>query len=103
MLDLIEADHALGQRVIPDLPFIRAEIVYACRAEMAMRLDDALARRVRIELEDRDRGAGVAAEIARLMAGELGWTPEQAQAEADSYIAAVRGSLAEEGLAPAIG
>ncbi len=101
MLDLIEADHTLGQRVIPDLPFIRAEIVYACRAEMAMRLEDALARRVRIELEDRDRGAGVAAEIARLMASELDWTPEQAQAEADGYIADIRGSLAEEGLAPA--
>jgi glycerol-3-phosphate dehydrogenase len=101
MLDLIEDNPSLGQRIIPDLPFIRAEIVYACRAEMAMRLDDALARRVRIELEASDRGVDVAAEAARLMASELGWTHEQAQAETDDYIAAVRGSLAEEGLAPA--
>jgi glycerol-3-phosphate dehydrogenase len=101
MLDLIEADPAMGQRVIPELPFIRAEIIYACRAEMAMRLDDTLARRTRIELEDRQRGAGVAAEIARIMAAELGWTPEQAQSEADAYTAAVRGSLTEEGLASA--
>ncbi len=101
ILDLVEADSTLGQRVIPDLPFIRAEIVYACRAEMAMRLDDAIARRVRIELEASDRGVDVATAMARLMASELGWTPDEAQAEADNYIAAIRGSLAEEGLTPA--
>ncbi|HEU0028248.1 MAG TPA: glycerol-3-phosphate dehydrogenase/oxidase [Ktedonobacterales bacterium] len=100
MLALVEADPTLGQRVIPDLPFIRAEIVYACRAEMAMRLDDAIARRVRIELEASDRGVDVASEMARLMAGELGWTPDQTQAEADSYITAIRGSLEVEGLTP---
>jgi glycerol-3-phosphate dehydrogenase len=99
MLGLVETDPTLGQRVIPDLPFIRAEIVYACRAEMAMRLDDAIARRVRIELEASDRGVAVATEMARLMAGELGWTPDQTQAEADSYITAIRGSLEVEGLA----
>ena len=100
MLDMVETDPTLGQRVIPDLPFIRAEIVYACRAEMAMRLDDAIARRVRIELEASDRGVDVATEMARLMAGELGWTPDQTQAEADSYITAIRGSLEVEGLTP---
>jgi glycerol-3-phosphate dehydrogenase len=103
MLGLVETDPTLGQRVIPDLPFIRAEIVYACRAEMAMRLDDAIARRVRIELEASDRGVAVATEMARLMAGELGWTPDQTQAEADSYITAIRGSLEVEGLASVSG
>jgi glycerol-3-phosphate dehydrogenase len=99
ILDLAVSDPALSQRLIPDLPFIRAEIVYACRAEMAMCLEDALARRTRIELEARDRGAGVAAEAARLMAAELGWTPERERAETASYIAAVRRDLVDEGLA----
>lgn len=99
ILDLIEADRTLGERIIPELPFVRGEIIYACRAEMAMRLEDMLARRMRIELEDHHRGAEVAADVARTMAGELGWTSDQAQAEADGYIAFVRGSLAEEGLA----
>jgi glycerol-3-phosphate dehydrogenase len=100
MLDLVEADASLGARLIPDLPFIRAEVVYACRAEMAMRLEDTLARRARIELEAADRGAGVAAEVAALMAAELGWPPEVVQAEVAACIAAIRGSLRDEGLEP---
>ena len=100
ILDLVASDPALGQRLIPELPFIRAEIIYACRAEMAMRLEDTLARRARIELEASDRGAGVATEVAALMAGELDWSPETARAETAAYIAMVRSSLAEEGLSP---
>ncbi|HEX9039210.1 MAG TPA: glycerol-3-phosphate dehydrogenase/oxidase [Ktedonobacterales bacterium] len=100
ILDLVAAEPALGARLIPDLPFIRAEIIYACRAEMAQRLEDTLARRTRIELEATDRGASIAAEAAALMAEELGWEPALARSEAAAYVEAVRNSLAEEGLTP---
>ena len=50
-----------------------------------MTLDDVLARRTRILLEDRDRGAGIVDEVAALMAGELGWSPEQQKAMIDAY------------------
>lgn len=98
ILDLVTERPELGQRLIADLPFIRAEVIYACRAEMAMRLEDALARRMRIELEDRDRGAGVVTEVANLMAGELGWSPSFTTSEIEQYTHAVQQSLAEEGL-----
>lgn len=100
VLDLVAEDPALGKRLIPDLPFIGAEIAYACRAEMALHLDDTLARRTRIELEARDRGASVAATAARLMAAELDWTPEQERAEVAGYISELRRDELAEGLAP---
>ncbi|HEU5346833.1 MAG TPA: glycerol-3-phosphate dehydrogenase/oxidase [Ktedonobacterales bacterium] len=98
ILDLVKAQPALGKRLIEDLPYILAEVVYACRDEMAMRLDDTLARRMRIELEDRRRGAGVAEEVSSLMASELGWSPAVASAEIEEYTRAVRRSLTDEGL-----
>ena len=87
---LIESDASLGERLIDDLPYLRAEVLYACRHEMAMTLDDVLARRTSIILEDRDRGAGIADEVAALMAKELDWSPEQQKAMIDAYRTALQ-------------
>src|SRR5713226_7982047 len=45
LVNLIEDDAELGRRLIDDLPYVRAEVVYACRNEMAMTPYDVLARR----------------------------------------------------------
>ena len=50
-----------------------AEAVYAVRHEMATTLDDVLARRTRAHLLDRARHARRGADVAALIAGELGW------------------------------
>ena len=89
LLSLIESDASLGARLIEDLPYIRAEVVYACRHEMAMTPYDVLARRTSIILEDRDRGAGIVDDVAALMAQELDWSPEQQKAMIESYRAAL--------------
>jgi glycerol-3-phosphate dehydrogenase len=98
ILDLIDEDDSLRERLVPDLPYVRAEVVYACRAEMAMTLEDVLARRTRIILEDADRGAGVAPEVADLMAAELGWSSDQARSEVEKYRALVGHQLEAESL-----
>ncbi|HEX8983384.1 MAG TPA: glycerol-3-phosphate dehydrogenase/oxidase [Ktedonobacterales bacterium] len=98
ILDLVEKRPELGARLIPDLPFIRAEVIYACREEMAIHLNDALARRMRIELEDHERGAGIVSVVAGLMAEELGWEPTETQDQIDQYTRAIKRSLATEGL-----
>ncbi len=85
LLDLIDDDSSLAQRLIDDLPYIRAEIVYACRQEMAMKPYDVLARRTSIILEDRQRGAGIVDEVAALMARELGWSSSQQQSMTQAY------------------
>ena len=85
LLSLVEGDAALGALLVADLPYIRAEVVFACRHEMAMTPYDVLARRTSIILEDREHGAGVVDDVAALMAKELGWSPEQQKAMVDDY------------------
>ena len=96
LLKLIEGDAELGGRLIDDLPYIRAEVVYACREEMAKTPDDVLARRTRITIEDRQRGLGILDDVAGLMAKELGWSPEQQQLMSDAFRSDVQRQLAAE-------
>ena len=96
VLKLVEDDAALGQLLIDDLPYIRAEVVYACRNEMAMTPYDVLARRTSITLEDRQRGLGVVEDVAALLASELGWSPEQQQPMIEAYRVAMEEQLAAE-------
>jgi len=91
ILDLVVKDTSLGQPLIDDLPYIRAEVVYACRQEMAMTLDDVLARRTAIILEDRQRGLGIVDEVAALMAQEQNWSPQQ-----QTLVEAYRSSIQEQ-------
>ncbi|MBA2397096.1 MAG: glycerol-3-phosphate dehydrogenase/oxidase [Ktedonobacteraceae bacterium] len=85
LLDLIEADPTLAERLISDLPYIKAEVIYACRHEMAMTPYDILTHRTSIILEDRQGGLGVLDEVATLMAKELSWSPAQQQSMVEAY------------------
>jgi len=85
ILDLVAGDAALAARLIDDLPYIKAEVIYACRYEMAMTPYDVLARRTSITLEDRQNGLGVVSEVASLMAKELNWSPAQQQSLMEAY------------------
>ncbi len=85
VLDIVEADATLGARLIADLPYIKAEVVYACRYEMAMTPYDILARRTSIILEDRQSGLSVIDEVATLMAMELNWSSAQELSLVEAY------------------
>ena len=39
---------AAQQRIVADLPFIWAQVVYACREEMALTVADVLMRRMQV-------------------------------------------------------
>jgi len=96
LLKLIEDDAELGRRIIDDLPYIRAEVIYACRHEMAMTPYDVLARRTSIMLEDRQRGLGALDDVVSLMANEHNWSSEQQQLMSDTFRSAVLQQLAVE-------
>ena len=85
LLDLIEADATLATALVSDLPYVAAEVVYACRQEMALTLEDALARRTRIALEDRSRGISAATLVARLMAREQAWSDAETERRISAY------------------
>ncbi|MCU1451795.1 MAG: glycerol-3-phosphate dehydrogenase, partial [Acidimicrobiales bacterium] len=70
---MIAADPDLRLPLVPSLPYLRAEAVYAARYEMAHTLDDILSRRTRALLLARDGSAAAADDVAALVAPELGW------------------------------
>ena len=65
--------------------YLAAEVVHAARHEGALHLDDVLARRMRISIENEARGTRVAEAAAELMGAELGWTPERVEAEVATW------------------
>ena len=85
MLALVRDNPDLDAPLVTGLPYLKAEAVYAVRQEMARNLADVLERRTRARLLARDASADAAAEVARLIAPELGWSEETARAEADAY------------------
>ncbi len=96
VLALVADDPDLGEALVPGLPYLRAEARYAVRHEMARTLDDVLSRRTRARLLARDASAAAAADVANLLAADLGWSPTERDAEVAAYrasVAAERGDL----------
>jgi glycerol-3-phosphate dehydrogenase len=96
VLQLVADEAALGRTLVADLPYIRAEVLHACREELALTPSDVLERRTSITLEDRQRGLGCVEEVAALMAQELGWLPGYTGRMVEEYRAAVLEQLASE-------
>jgi glycerol-3-phosphate dehydrogenase len=87
---LVAANPALGERLTPSLPYLKAEVVHAARAEMARSVDDVLSRRMRARLLDRDAAIGAAPEVGRLLAGELDWDEDETARQVAAFVAACR-------------
>jgi glycerol-3-phosphate dehydrogenase len=81
------ADPALATPLDADLPFTRAEVVFATRHEMALTVEDVLSRRTRALLLDARAAQRAAPVTARLMAAELGRDAAWAEAEAQRFCA----------------
>ncbi|MBF1651060.1 MAG: glycerol-3-phosphate dehydrogenase/oxidase [Rothia mucilaginosa] len=87
---LIDADPSLGAPLAKAPQFLRADVVSAVRYEGALHLEDVLVRRVRLDLEQRDRGLAAADEILDIMRAELGWDDKKVKEELDLYAARVQ-------------
>jgi glycerol-3-phosphate dehydrogenase len=74
------------ERILPNYPFIKAEVRYAVRHEMACVPRDFLARRIRLELTHWQDTKAATAIVAQLMAQELHWTDTQKAAHIEEYI-----------------
>ncbi|RLP08145.1 glycerol-3-phosphate dehydrogenase/oxidase [Propionibacterium australiense] len=85
LLATIDADPALGAPLAAAPGYLRAEVAWAVTREGAAHLDDILLRRVRLDMEQRDRGLGAADEILEIAAPLLGWDEARAEAEKSAY------------------
>ncbi len=79
--ELIKDKPKLGEKLHPRLPYLKAEVVWAVRREMARTVEDVLARRTRALLLDTRASMEIAPIVAKLMAKELKqsrrWQKEQ--------------------------
>ena len=91
--DLFRSEPDAEKPLDPRLPVHRGEVLWAVRKEMAMTVEDVLARRTRALVWDARAAKRMAPRVARLMAKELGrdtaWRDEQSRAFqdlADQYL-----------------
>lgn len=74
-------DACLRESIVPELPYLMAEVKFAVEREMARTIADVLVRRTHIAFELEDHGAAAAERIAGVMSELLGWTPERREEE----------------------
>jgi glycerol-3-phosphate dehydrogenase len=84
------AELGLLRPLVAGRSFLESEVVWAARHELALSLDDVLARRTRLAQELPDRGAAIAPRVAELLGGELGWGDSRQRLEVDSFLATAR-------------
>ncbi|MFZ5426735.1 MAG: FAD-dependent oxidoreductase [Thermodesulfobacteriota bacterium] len=84
----------MSERIHPAHPFIAAEVVFSARYEMAARVSDMLLRRLPLGLLDMRHAMEAAGKVAGIMARELGWSDDEAEAEAQAARELLKGWLA---------
>ncbi len=81
LLRLLSENEMWEEKLHPDLPYFKGEVIWAVRQEMARTVEDVLARRLRALLLDAKASLEIAPAVASLMADELeqgeDWQKEQ--------------------------
>jgi glycerol-3-phosphate dehydrogenase len=85
---LVEQDPRLAETLHPDLPYIAAQCVWAVREEMALTIEDVLARRTRALFLNASAALECAPRVAGLMASEMGWDQATRERELADFRAA---------------
>jgi len=85
LMAAVQHDPTLAAPLVPGLPYMRAEAIFAVRHEMARSVDDVLSRRTRARLLARDDSAAAADAVAELIADDLGWSTGDAASSARRY------------------
>lgn len=98
VVELIQEDTTLAERLVPRLPYLKAEVVYAARYEMAVTPRDFLARRIRMEITDWNATLECLPTVCDLMGRELGWDAATERRLENDYTTMLRGFQREAGV-----
>jgi glycerol-3-phosphate dehydrogenase len=79
---MANVDRALGERLVPELPYIEAELDWGVTHEMARTLGDLLIRRLHVAFETPDNALSIAPSVAERLAPVMSWNVED---ELQSY------------------
>jgi len=82
---MITDNQSLGEKLHPDLPYTKAEIVWICRNEMPVKAEDILARRTRALFLDAKASINIAPEVIKIMADEMGYDKEWQEEQLTEY------------------
>jgi glycerol-3-phosphate dehydrogenase len=100
VMKLAESDPSLALPLVEGEAPIRAQVVYAARHEMAVTLEDVLARRVGLQLIGWRLAIRAASVAAELLGSELGWSAAEQTAAVDQYVGKINHMLEVAGQAP---
>jgi glycerol-3-phosphate dehydrogenase len=87
----VQADPSLAEALVEDMSDLRVEVLHAVEREMAMSLEDVLARRLHVHLRSRLWTLEMARQVAQLMAEPLGWDETRVTAEVAAYASILQG------------
>jgi glycerol-3-phosphate dehydrogenase len=82
---LMEKNPGVSGRLHEALPYVRAEVIWAAREEMARTVEDVLARRTRALLLDARASVEAAPAVAEIMAAELGFSEQWQKEQVAAY------------------
>ncbi len=86
ILESVARDASLGERIVPNQRYIRAELDYCITHEMITRAKDFLLRRTNLSLHQRDDHRRLGELVARPMGKHLGWDEARIKREVDEYV-----------------
>lgn len=84
--------------LVPGLPYLRVEVLWAAQHEMAQTVDDVLSRRMRVTLRRAQDASAVAGEVAELLATATGRPADALVGETTAFSYGVLAELARAGI-----
>jgi glycerol-3-phosphate dehydrogenase len=99
LLGLITKDPNLGEPLVKGLAPLRAEVAFAARFEMAMTVEDVLARRIGLQFYGWSEAIAAAPPTADVLAHELGWSEVERANALSEYVKKIRELQRRAGLA----
>jgi glycerol-3-phosphate dehydrogenase len=98
VMALTREDASMREILMVGRPYLRAEVVYAIRKELAQTIEDILARRLGLQMFDWRKAMEAAPRVGEILAAELGWEPAKRDRAIGEYVGKISGYLAELGL-----
>ena len=89
ILGIIQEQPKLAAKLDADLPYIKAEIIYAATHEGALSVDDVISRRTRLSFEATNHAVYLAEDVAALIAPVLGWSEKDRKESIAHYVGLV--------------
>lgn len=102
VLALVNSDASLALPLVEGQAPIRAQVVYAARKEMALTIEDVLARRIGLQLYGWRLAIRATPVVAALLRRELGWSGAQEAKAVYEYVSKVNHMLAVAGQEPEV-